>query len=202
MTVYYFEGSPIVAPFTITTNEPYFASDTISLSQQRASQGAQRWELKFGIQTRGGEADLLVGLATGVATPKTMIMPQLLEVDRLSTVTVQGVTSGASTAGASSVTMTFSGQVGRILRKGTFIQFTNHSKVYMVTADVTTVNGMSVPIYPTLRVNVPSSSGVLHNLSPTRTTLTYYRSVDTLTGVTYEDGVLVNPGTINLIEAI
>ena len=49
MSVYYYNGAQILAPFTITSNEPMFDMTTISLKTQRASQGAQRWELSFDI---------------------------------------------------------------------------------------------------------------------------------------------------------
>lgn len=200
MTVYYFEGSPIVAPLTIESNEPVFSSDTVNLRQQRALQGAQRWELSFQIQTRDIEEDYFVGVVTGINQAKTMVMPQLVSVDKKVTVTNVGVPS-VTVSGSSTVLIDFN-QAGLLLPKGSFIKFSNHSKIYMVTDNViTSTSPISVPIYPSLRVNVTTSYSVYHPGSTIKPTLQYYRDLETLQGITYEDGVLVNPGTIKLIEA-
>jgi hypothetical protein len=200
MTVYYFEGSPIVAPLTIVSNEPVFSSDTISLKQQRASQGAQRWELSFQIQTRDIEEDYFVAMVTGINDAKSMVMPQLLAVDNKVTVTRQGV-SAAAAANAFSVNINFNESA--FLPKGSFISFANHSKLYMVTANIqTTESNVAVPIYPSLRSAVTSGTAVFNPGSTIKPSLQYYRDLETLQGITYEDGVLVNPGTIKLIEAL
>jgi hypothetical protein len=201
MTVYYFEGSPIVAPLTIESNEPVFVADTVNLRQQRASQGAQRWELSFQIQTKDIEEDYFVGIVTGINTAKTMVMPQLFSVDKKVTVTNNGSANSAS-AGASAVLINFS-IANRLLPKGSFIKFADHSKIYMVTSNVTTqTTPVSVSIYPELRQNISISTTVYHPGSSIKPTLQYYRDLETLQGITYEDGVLVNPGTIKLIEAL
>ena len=130
---YYYNGAKILAPLSIASNEPVFDVDTVSLSKQRASQGAQRWEVAFNTVTSGEtEADLLVGIITNLAVADTMIMPQLPSVDRTNTI---GASRPISTtaAGSSTVFMNNNG----LLSKGSFIKFSNHSKVYMVTADHT-----------------------------------------------------------------
>jgi hypothetical protein len=202
MTVYYFEGSPIVAPLTIESNEPIFSVDSINLKQQRASQGAQRWELSFQIQTKDIEEDYFVSIVTSASTAKTMVMPQLLSVDNKTVLTTtSGSVSVAAVVAATSVSINF-GSVG-FLPKGSFIKFANHSKIYMVTSNVTTAaSAVSVPIYPSLRSAVSLSTAVHHPKSVTKPVLQYYRDLETLQGITYEDGVLVNPGTIKLIEAL
>jgi hypothetical protein len=200
MTVYYFEGSPIVAPLTIRSNEPVFVADTISLKQQRASQGAQRWELDFQIQTKDIEEDYFVTMVTGIEEAKSMVMPQLLAVDKKITVTNNGVPS-TTAAGANTVNINFN-QTG-FLPKGSFIQFSNHNKIYMTTTNVNTITAaVAVPIYPSLRLAVNTINQVYHPKSGIKPSFQYFRSLDTLQGITYEDGVLVNPGTIKLIEAL
>ncbi len=201
MTVYYFEGSPIVAPLTIESNEPVFVADTVNLKQQRASQSAQRWELSFQIQTKDIEEDYFVGIVTNINTAKTMVMPQLLAVDKKVTVTTNG-SANATSAGASTITVNFSA-AERLLPKGSFIKFSNHSKIYMVTANVTTqTTPVSVSIYPELKQTISAGTTVYHPGSSIKPTLQYYRDLETLQGITYEDGVLINPGTIRLIEAL
>jgi hypothetical protein len=201
MTVYYFEGSPIVAPLTIESNEPIFSADTVSLKQQRASQGAQRWEISFQIQTKDIEEDYFVTMVTGITDSKSMIMPQLNSVDKKITVTSNNCVPAATSQGANAVAIDFN-EVG-FLPKGSFIQFSNHSKIYMVTSNVaTSTASVLVNIYPSLRTTVNTAHFVYHPGSTVKPSLQYYRSLDTLQGITYEDGVLVNPGTINLLEAV
>jgi hypothetical protein len=200
MTVYYFEGSPIVAPLTIESNEPIFSADTVSLTQQRASQGAQRWELSFQIQTKDIEEDYFVSMVTGIASAKTMTMPQLLSVDKKVTATNPGVPSTAA-SGSNSVLIDFD-QAEKLIPKGSFIKFSNHSKIYMITENIITqTTPVVVPIYPNLKVGVTASQLVYHPGSAVKPTLQYYRDLETLQGIIYEDGVLVNPGTIKLLEA-
>jgi hypothetical protein len=200
MTVYYFEGSPIVAPLTIESNEPVFSVDSINLKQQRASQGVQRWELSFQIQTKDIEEDYFVAMVSQANLARTMVMPQLNSVVKKVTVTNAAVTNSTNAA-ATSVVMNFN-QVG-FLPKGTFIKFSNHSKIYAVTSNINTVVGtISVPIYPSLRTATPINTVVYHVGSETKPVLSYFRDLETLQGITYEDGVLVNPGTVKIIEAL
>jgi hypothetical protein len=129
-----------------------------------------------------------------------MVMPQLLSVDKKVTVTNSGVPS-TTASGSSSVLINFS-QAGKLLPKGSFIKFSNHSKIYMVTENITTqTTVVAVPIYPSLKVGVTNNQLVYHSGSSVKPTLQYYRDLETLQGIIYEDGVLVNPGTIKLIEA-
>lgn len=107
---YYFEGYEISAPITFASNEPMFDADTVSLRKQRASQGAQRWEISFGVLT-DSPVDLMASIVD-FDIAKTMIMPQFREVnERLSTVNFP---------------------------KGAFVTGSNN-KVYMVKADAATV---------------------------------------------------------------
>lgn len=196
---YEFEGAAILAPLTISSNEPMFEADTISLSKQRASQGVQRWELSFKTATsKTTEADMLVGVVTSLSTTATMVMPQLPSV-------VAQTTSGTSlpvgsgvAAGLSAVTVVNNGT----LKKGAFVKFSNHDKVYMVTEDVAPSIAsapVSVPIYPSLRTAV-TTSDVLHTGSSA--VLTYYRDIDNLKGLQFSDGLLSSAGSISLTEAV
>jgi hypothetical protein len=192
---YYFKGSKILAPLSITSNEPIYDVDTVSLSKQRASQGAQRWEVAFNTVSSGEtEADLLVGIITNLAVADTMIMPQLPSVERTNTAGVSLAINANRSAGQSSVTIVNDG----VIAKGSFIKFSNHSKIYMVTADVT-AGTRSVPIYPSLRSAVTTS----HTFNTGESaTFTYYRDVSNLRGLTFTDGLISSAGTINLVEAL
>jgi len=161
---YYYEGYEILAPLTISSNEPMFDSDTVSLRKQRSSQNAQRWELSFDILTTS-PADALISI-TGFDTVKTMTMPQLTDVgSRLGSVNYP---------------------------KGAFVTGSNN-KVYMIKADAASV--VDSNLYPT------PPSGLTYS-TVSNATIRYYREVTNLRGITFNDGILASPGTIDIIEAL
>ena len=192
---YYFKGAKILAPLSITSNEPVYDVDTVSLSKQRATQGAQRWEVAFTTATSDAtEADMLVGVIDSITSAETMVMPQLPSVARLNTAGVSLVISVAASGGAPSVTVVSDG----VISKGSFIKFSNHDKVYLVTADVA-AGTVPVSIYPSLRSAVTTA----HTMSTgASVSLRYYRDVSNLRGLTFTDGILSSTGTINLVEAL
>lgn len=196
---YYYNGAAILAPLKITSNEPTFEMTTVSLKTQRASQGAQRWELSFATATSAAtEADAILGAIEGITTADTMIMPQLPSVVAANTAGVSLVISANVAAGLSAVTIVSDG----IISKGSFIKFSNHNKLYMVTADVAASVAsapVSVAIYPALRSAVTTSDTLKTGSS---VVLTYYRSIDNAMGITFTDGLLSNAGSISLIEAL
>jgi hypothetical protein len=192
---YYYNGAKILAPLSIASNEPVFDVDTVSLSKQRASQGAQRWEISFNTATSGAtEADMLVGVVTGINTADTMPMPQMPSVDLANTAGVSLVISVAASAAATAVTVVSDG----VISKGSFIKFSNHAKIYMVTADVA-AGTVPVSIYPALRSAVAITDTFKTGASAT---FTYYRDVSNLRGLTFTDGILSSTGTINLVEGL
>ena len=196
---YYFKGARILAPLSITSNEPIFDVDTISLSKQRATQGAQRWELSFNVVTSDAdEADILVGMIDGITVAETMVMPQLPSVARNNTSSVVlAINSGAS-AGSTTVSVVSDG----VISKGSFVKFSNHTKIYMVTEAVGS-GTVDVSIYPALRENVtPSHTFNTSNSSASTVSLSYYRDVSNLRGLRFSDGLLSSPGVVNLVEAI
>jgi hypothetical protein len=93
---YTFEGYDILAPLSIVSNQPVFESNTVSLKIQRTTQAAQRWELSFGILT-DSPADMMASIAT-MDTPKTMLMPQLNDVNERLTGTSASTTTYVVTA--------------------------------------------------------------------------------------------------------
>ena len=196
---YYFKGAKILAPLSITSNEPVYDVDTVSLSKQRASQGAQRWELTFNTAISSAtEVDMLVGLTTGIATADTMTMPQLPSVVAANTSSATLVIFADAAADASSVTVVSDG----IISRGSFIQFNNHDKIYMVTGDVEAGN-VPVSIYPNLRTAVTTLETLLtSNSTESNVTLSYYSDVSNLRGLTFTDGILSSTGSISLVEAL
>ena len=192
---YYYNGAKILAPLSIVSNEPVYDVDTVSLSKQRASQGAQRWEIAFNTATSGAtEADMLVGMVTGITTADTMPMPQMPSVDAANTAGVSLAINANVAAGQSAVTIVSDG----VISKGSFIKFSNHAKIYMVTAGVD-AGTVSVSIYPSLRSAVTTAHTFKTGASAT---LTYYRDVSNLRGLKFTDGILSSTGVVNLVEGL
>jgi hypothetical protein len=199
MATYQFEGQDIVAPFRITSNEPAFSADTVTLKTRRVRQGAQRWELEFGV-TMTDASSFLADTVSTFHDLLTMEMPQLNsrgETISQGTSTSAVTTSGVHSANDSTVTLT--GANGTI-SKGRFIKFGNHNKIYLVTATYSGTGDIS--IYPSLRSSVPAATSVLYRDSTDNITLSAYRDVTNINGIIFTDGVLSEAGTINLIEAL
>lgn len=203
MSIYYYEGEIISAPFSIVSNEPMDVSDSLSLKQNRHSQGAQRWELSFSIMTNGSEGDHLANLLVNQALPKTMVMPQLLGVERKSSAPapIDILCSTTFAAGVSTVGVNEAGYIFK-LAKGAFIKFSNHSKIYMLTAAYDSTVDSSISFYPNLRTGVANTTHINTHLSVTKPVLSFYRSKENLPSIDYTDGVLVSLSNIRLLEAL
>lgn len=202
MTTYLYKGVPIVAPLTIESNEPLFVADMLNLKQERVSQAAQRWELTFNVQFRDDDGDYFAEVLKGISAPKEMVMPQLVAVDKRITSTSTPTVAALTAVNSNTVSVNIS-ETGTLIPAGTFVKFSNHKKIYAVLNSITTTGGtVSMDIYPRLIEPVPSTTLVYHANTSVKPLLSYYVSLDSLQGVTYEDGLLVNPGSISLIEAL
>jgi hypothetical protein len=179
-----------------------FEVETVSLKLQRASQDVQRWELNFGVVgTADTQVDLLVNSVLDVDVVDTMVMPQLPAVDTRITVSTTSVPVGSAATAGTSVVYGTTVAVSGLLPKGSFIKFSNHDKLYMVTADADFNLGSNAPIniFPKLQVALTTSHTVK---TGSAAILTYYRSIDNTAGITFTDGVLSSLGSITLIEAL
>lgn len=202
MAVYTYKGSQIVTPFTIFSNQPVYEVQTVSLKTQRASQNVQRWEISFTtVNTEETAADMLVGLSDNLDQVEAMVMPQLPSVVARTVVNTSLVSNSAQAAGITTVVLDSSSNTnGELIAKGSFITFANHDKLYIVTADCDLVGATSnLNIFPSLRADLTGTTGV--NIG-SQVSFRHLRSIDTMTGITFNDGVLSSPGTITLIEAI
>jgi len=197
---YYFEGAEILAPFTISSNEPMFDVDTVSLKKQRTSQNAQRWELSFRILNADNPAELMLSSLIDFDETKTMIMPQLKAVYEATTCTANPVVHTTAASGSSTVVLTYTSSSG-IIPKGSFIKFSNHDKVYVVKSNINMdlQSNVSAQIFPALVTQV-NSEDTLQILDDC--VFTYFRDVNDLRGLTFSDGILSDLGTINLVEAL
>ena len=215
MAVYYFNGDPIAAPFTITSNEPTFDADTISMSKRRASQGAQRWEMSFNIITNDNAIEQFMSsisksTGTGFNSVGTMLMPQIIEDAPGIPGAGQGIkfNTSSATAYTSSVTINSSSTAiaSGIFKRGRFFQFSGFTKIYVVTADCDfSQNNPTLNFFPRLRQAITSgaTSDILWDtkgIFPPN--FSYWRDISNTRGITFTDGVLSSPGTINLVEAV
>jgi len=199
MARYFYNGNAIVTPFTVISNKPVFASDTVSLKHIRSQQSAQRWELQFNIVTNDNAANTLIGVLDEMDAAATMVMPQLPEVDARATNTGNADLASLGSIDDTTISLDTAACTG-LLPKGSFVKFNNHTKVYIVKADVDMTGATaSMDIYPSLTVEC-----AINTLLQTSSLcdLTYYRDINTLSGIKYMDGVLADVGPTTVIEAL
>lgn len=185
-----------VAPMSVISNQPAFISDTLSLKRQVSSQNVQRWEITTRVEPSNSSADFLLhSVINGYDRVVDVQMPQVYRsANNKTTTTSIPLVSASVNQGVSIVNInTNNGKIA----KGEFVQFQNHDKVYIVTEDL--INTGQLQIYPRLVASVPINTPLLYGDS---VTLKARYDINTMLGITYEDGILSDPGTIGLIEAI
>lgn len=202
MATYYYHGAQILAPLSIISNSPIYDADTVSLKKLRSSQGHQRWELSFEVVANDNAADLLLASIENLNNAASMIMPQIREVEDLNTLTGTLVVPTETSANSGTVTVTNTFAITGILKKGTFVKFSNHGKVYILSQDLDmagTSGTKTAHIFPKLQKTVAATSTLQYGSD---CALTYFREVTNMQGINYSDGVLSNIGSVQLIEAI
>jgi hypothetical protein len=193
MSTYKYKGSTIVVPFTINSNQPMYENTSVSLKIQRAAQVAQRWELSFTtVNTSETAADMLLGMIVDLHEVETMIMPQIVNNAFTGAPTVN-----SASAGATAISISNFGSVTGSWKKGEFIRFAGHSKVYIVTEDKE--KDQSVTIFPALVAAVGVAETVYQDAL---VNFDHLRSLDNAAGITFTDGILSSPGTIVLLEDV
>lgn len=140
---------------TFKSNSPTIATESKSLIQHTRRVPAQRWEFTLKsvpvFPADGRKIWAYITALNGRLNVFDVVIPGYSQ--------PQGVASGApqvrtdAAAGVTSVALQgFSGPVTGQLLSGDYVRFSNHSKVYMVTADVNSnVSGqLTLPIFPQL----------------------------------------------------
>jgi hypothetical protein len=184
------------APITVRSNRPVLVSDTLSLKRQVNMQPAQRWEIDATIEPLSTTANLLfVNLVTkGYNESVRVRFPQNFGVVERTTSTIDPIATG----NANSTQISVSGNSG-LIPAGTFILFQNHGKVYMTTADL--LNNGTVGIFPALRqsLTIQQQPGVkfFKNFH-----INCLYDTDVISGMRYRDGILMDMGTVKLIERL
>lgn len=194
------EGGVVVArlvtPMSVISNRPVFASDTLSLKRRTGTQGGvQRWEIQTNVEPLVGSADLMVNMiVAGDSGIVEVEMPQLYRRSGGTNITAM-VPTVAAVRGANSVQVTLT---GTRVSKGEFIRFSNHTKVYMVTAD--RVGSGPLGLFPALTADIATTDSIFFGNTNVIMKARYDSS--TVKGMIYTDGILQDPGQITLIEAI
>jgi hypothetical protein len=191
----YENGSVIarfVVPMSVKSNQPIFSSDTLSLKRHVTRRSVQRWEIETNLEPlAGGAEDLFVNLVTkGYSDVVTVLVPQNYGAKQKRT----SVSTPTAVGSAGTNVITVTNNAG-LIPKGTFIRFANHSKVYMLTAPLVGSGPMS--IYPTLRAPVNNTFNFRDDVI-----MDCLYDTDTITGMVYQDGILMDVGTVKLIEKL
>lgn len=180
-----------VAPIAIINNAPSFSQDSMSLKRTTSSQGVQRWELSASLAPTVGDAEqMLHSVNYGHHGVFPVRMPQVAKLEcTKAAITV----NGNFAAGSDLINITGATK----LVKGEFINIGLDKKVYLVKSPGSA--GIGVQVYPPLRKT--TVNGATINTDKRVTLYVRYNS-DVQLGITYVDGILADPGTVSLIEAI
>jgi hypothetical protein len=185
------------APLTVRSNKPFYASDALSLKRTVSTRAAQRWEISTGlVPLSDGAQRLFVLMVTQGVSKNVMVkVPQNYGVIKARTLSSTApVTTGSAAASNSSVAVI---NHNGFIPRGTFVKFANHGKLYMTTSDLNGNGTMN--IYPELRVTVPTATAFSHGDD---VHVNFLFDTDTVSGMRYSDGILMDPDTVNLVEAI
>lgn len=181
------------APMQVRSNQPIFASDTLSLRRYVNKRPAQRWEIETSILPLTNDAhDLMVNMVTKGYTEKLQVLvPQNIGVIR----TRVGTAPVTATGNINGTSITITSPSG-LVPKGTYINFNGHVKVYMTTSDISA--GGVVNIYPALQDTLSNATMYYQD----DVFMDCYYDIETAIGMTFIDGILMDPGTIKLVEAV
>jgi len=185
-----------VAPMTIISNQPVFVSDSISLKRQTRTQKTQRWEISTSIEPSNNSADLLMNAVLSNYNSIVAIqMPQIFRIYGGGTTSTSAIqVDGNINAGFSFLNIKNN---NGFLPKGEFIQFSNHDKIYILKKSIQD-NGQ-IEFFPELKVPLINNTFIKYGKN---VILKARYDTDSLTGITYTDGVLADIGTVNFVEAI
>lgn len=189
MTIYYFEGSPIMAPVSVETDELMFVNDSLSLKQDRISGASQRWLVSFGVVPTIS-FNPLATLLRGSTSSFTFNFPQFTR-DLVSLTTAITV---ASAVYSNTVTIGTTPALG--VTVGRMVKFSNHNKLYMVIAKPTAT---TLTVYPRLTAALTTSQTMAYG---SNVPMTAYISPDQIRGLTFSDGLLEDYGTMKFVEAL
>lgn len=185
----------LVAPMDFLSNQPTRSGDALSLKRTVTVSPAQRWELETRLMPQTWDANRLLVHFTvrGRHKKYQIIVPQSTGVIAQRTPT-SSVHTCSGTAG-SDVLSVF--RWAGYAPEGTFIRFSNHSKIYMLVEPLQP-GSTTVTVYPSLRVNV-SGDTFKHQDD---VIMDAWLDTDNVRGMRYTDGILQDLGTVKFVEAL
>lgn len=195
-----------VAPLSVHSNQPSLYADTVSLRRVIVDSGAQRWEIETNLEPGSGARVMAQQLGVGHHTPFLIRMPQPYSpVAQLSAQEEDQTVLMSATAFVGDRTI----YTNNPMLTGEFLRFatSNHTKVYVVTkAALGSLPGSSPPV-AAWRVDIAPALSRTEQSGNTvfrggKVTGTFRYDLDVVLGMRYVDGVLSDPGSVRLVEAI
>jgi hypothetical protein len=192
-----YEGGKVIAgfasPMTVKSNQPVSVSDTLSLKRQISKRAAQRWEITTALEPLSYDSNtLFVNLVTkGFSETVSVLMPQNYGVKLKRTATGNFTASGAVNA-----TQLTTSAITGIVPAGTFIKFANHSKIYMLTSNLTSAAVLN--IFPSLITAVSTTAFTYKD----DVIMSALYDTEVTRGMVFSDGILMDMGTVTLIEKL
>jgi hypothetical protein len=183
-----------VTPVDVHSNMPIFSGDALSLRRYVHQRTAQRWEVEGRVEPLSVDANTLMVLFVkkGQSVPFKILTPQNYGV--MQKMTAEGSITATGTSGHKNITL--GGGTG-FLPQGTFLRFANHSKIYMLLNDITLPGPLSVEIHPPLRMSISTVA-----VSYREVIMEAYHDKGGVRGMRFEDGILMDMGSIGFVEKI
>lgn len=186
------------APMTMRSNAPVFLSDSLSLKRKAKYRGSQRWELETNLEplSHGGNQLMVNMVVNNYNNTVDIVIPQNIGVmkERVEA-TLGPVATGSQYASTVNIAST---NPEAYIPAGQFLKFSNHSKIYMVTEGLSG-NG-TLHVYPPLVIELPADPPTNIYIDGVR--MACYYDTETVIGMSYTDGILMDNGSIKLIEAL
>ena len=181
------------APLTVRNNRPVFASDSLNLKRNINVRPAQRWEIQSNLVPLSADAnELFVAIALSDYYQTVEVkMPQNTGSVH-NRVTTENTSYASGSLNGTTVSVTTAGTIP----PGTFIRFGNHSKIYLTKTK--RVGTGTVEVYPPLQSSVVNQVLFWQD----DVVMPCLVDLDTTLGMVYTDGVLMDLGSIKLIEKL
>ena len=180
------------APTNIISNQPAFAQDTFNLKRVSNKQNVQRWEITTNLMPENNSGEYLAhSVAMGFTEVFSIQVPQVYRSSDSTTAKNVKVLANAL-PNSESISISLTG----VIKRGEFIRFENHDKVYMVVSD--SKDGL-IKISPRLTSNVPQNTNVLVG---SQVFMKVRYDLTTRLGIQYIDGILSDPGAVTFVEAL
>lgn len=196
-------------PLKIKSNVPGYAQDTNNLRRIASTSTAQRWEIEAAIVPTNNSAEFFTHNVVNNFSSKIYVrMPQMPlfgdGANGKSAKTPVGapigstpvLTTVAQYAAGSSV-MSAAGLGNYDFAVGEFVQFVGDVKVYIIKNPG--IKGIGFEIFPSLRSPKLSGTQIIYG---DRVIMSAYYDNSNTFGIGYSDGVLTDPGTFTLVEAL